>query len=184
MRACLLSNGTMWIKNMEKLFLSNVRFLQSHYLLNIFKIVSNVIGFFFFLTLWLIQSKPDVFLGSNILQYRNIFLLAIVLVTCASYMWLQSQTLNLRRKEIFIRRWYGAKKLSLFWIFFLEHVTVLFLSVIFSVVTFDFVRSFINNLTAIALQQGYVSFIVPVVINTLFILLSGALLVLLFIRKR
>ncbi len=116
-------------------FKSNIRFFRAYLPLTIAKTVSNIIGISFFMYFWFFKNTFSIQILEN--EYRLIAPVSILLVTCLSYNFIQRQTIHLRLKEIFVWKWFGVKRRKLLWLFFMEHVLIILISGIISIVIFD-----------------------------------------------
>ncbi|GEM_PF-2084722 len=160
---------------------STIRFFQSYYLINLLKIVSGMLGIVFFTVFW--EMQFHVFSESkNILLSQNaLYLVAIVCIACISYSFIQFQSMRLRKKEILVLIWYGAKKYQLIWTLFLEHLVIIALAVVFSLVIFDQLFPFFLSYNWMKPVPGDFSYFIPVVVSSFYLLICGILIVIRYV---
>lgn len=125
---------------------SNLRFIKNHAMINVAKVVY-VSLYFNFVGIFLAYSFHT---GFAFLTWKNGMLIALLMALgCVGYIFLQRESLKVRRKEIFVRKWYGGNSGDIFILLVTEHLFIIFLSLLISVASVDFVVLFAHRVAHI-----------------------------------
>lgn len=123
--------------------LSNLRFIKNHSVINLLKVVY-ISLYLNFIGVFLAYSFHT---GFKFMTWENASIFLVLLALgCVGYIYIQRIALKVRRKEIFVRKWYGGKSRHIFLLLVTEHLLITFLSIFISIATVDFVVLFAHKI--------------------------------------